>query len=66
MTGHNIYLFVAGAFILMALGVLSVASACFILLVRPYDLVFKLVSTKPVVWDCQHNEDMKPKLLNPT
>lgn len=30
------------AFILMALGVLSVASACFILLVRPYDLIFKL------------------------
>jgi hypothetical protein len=31
---------------LMALGVLSVASACFILLVRPYDLIFKLVSAE--------------------
>jgi hypothetical protein len=32
----------------MALGVLSVASACFILLVRPYDLIFKLVSAHSV------------------
>ncbi|XP_021934461.1 scavenger receptor class B member 1-like isoform X2 [Zootermopsis nevadensis] len=31
-----------GAFVLMALGVLSMASACFILLVRPYDLIFRV------------------------
>lgn len=30
------------AFVLMSLGVLSLATACFILLVRPYDFVFRL------------------------
>jgi hypothetical protein len=34
---------------LMALGILSMASACFILLVRPYDLIFKLVSANPMM-----------------
>jgi hypothetical protein len=34
---------------LMALGILSMASACFILLVRPYDIIFKLVSANPMM-----------------
>jgi hypothetical protein len=58
----------------MALGVLSMASACFILLVRPYDLIFKLVSANlmmrkfgvaaPDAGCCQRITTFNPTIYN--